>query len=68
MVFAMVALNDQSFDMRVASIEALVTLGAIDALPRLRLRLQDNERIRTGNLETASESVRSAIAKLSAIR
>lgn len=62
------ALNDQSSDMRVASIEALVTLGATEALLRLRLLLQDNERIHTGNLGTVSESARSAIAKLSAIR
>ena len=62
------ALNDQSSDMRVASIEALVTLRATDALPRLRLLLQDNDQIHTGNLETVSESARSAIAKLSSIR
>jgi HEAT repeat protein len=62
------ALNDPSPDVRVSSIEALEALGATDAVPMLRLLLQDNERIHTGNLETVSESAQSAITKLSAVR
>lgn len=62
------ALSDSSPDVRVSSIEALVALQATGALPRLRLLLQDNERIHTGKLETVSESAQSAIAKLSSVR
>ena len=58
------ALHDPSPDMRVASIEALMTLRATDVLPQLRLLLGDNERIHSGNLSTVSESARLAIAKL----
>jgi HEAT repeat protein len=62
------ALQDRSPDMRVASIDALVTLRATNALPKLRLLLKDNERIHTGKLNTVSESASLAIAKLHAIR
>jgi HEAT repeat protein len=62
------ALQDQSPDMRVASIDALATLRATDAPPKLRLLLRDNEQIHTGKLNTVSESARLAIAKLQAIR
>lgn len=62
------ALNDPSPDMRVSSIEALDTLGATEALRRLRLLLKDGERIHTDNLRSISEAAQSAIARLSAIR
>lgn len=62
------ALNDPSPDMRVSSIEALETLGATEALPRLRLLLKDDERIHTDNSRRVSEAAQSAIARLSAIR
>jgi HEAT repeat protein len=62
------ALNDPSPDMRVSSIEALDTLDATEALPRLRLLLKDDDRIHTDNLRKVSEAAQSAIARLSAIR
>lgn len=58
------ALDDRSPDVRVAAIEALVNLQATDALPKLQLLLQDNERIHTGSLGTVSQSAQAAIAKL----
>jgi HEAT repeat protein len=60
------ALGDPSPDMRVASIEALAQLNAREALPKLRLLLQDNERIHTDGLRSVSDSARLAIARISA--
>ena len=58
-------LSNPSADMRVLSIYALEQLQANEALPRLRLLVQDNEKIHFDGLGTVSEAARSAIAKLS---
>jgi len=60
-------LSDASPDMRVAAIEALGTLKAKQALPRLRLMMGDPETIHTGNLESVGDAAKSTIAGLEAI-
>jgi hypothetical protein len=53
--------------MRVLAIDALETLRAKEALPRLRLLLHDEERIHFDGLGTVAEAAREGIAKLEAV-
>lgn len=61
-------LTDKNPDLRVLAIDALETLRAKEALPRLRLLLHDEERIRFDDSRTVAEAARAAIAKLEAMR
>jgi HEAT repeat protein len=58
------ALSDPDPSIRVLAIHALVELKAIEALPRLRQLLSDNEKSNFGKLESAAEAAQAAIAKL----
>lgn len=57
-------LSDGSAGMRVLAIYALVGLKAIEALPRLRQLLSDNEKSNFGAMVPVAEAAREAIAKL----
>ena len=60
------ALNNKSSDVRVIAIQSLESLGAKEALPRLRSLLDDNERSHFGTLLSVADAARAAIAKLQA--
>ena len=60
-------LTDKNPDLRVLAIDALETLRAKEALPRLRLLLHDEERIHFDGLGTVAEAAREGIAKLEAV-
>lgn len=60
-------LNDKNPDLRVLAIDALETLRAKEALPRLRLLLHDEERIRFDDSRTVAQAAKEAIAKLEAM-
>ena len=57
-------LTDYDPSMRVFAIQALVKLGAKEALPNLRALLNDNEQSRLGTPVTVAETARAAILKL----
>lgn len=57
-------LDDSSPDMRVLAIYALEELNAKEALPQLRILLDDNERIHFDGLGSVAEAARAAVAKL----
>jgi HEAT repeat protein len=57
-------LSDHDPSMRVFAIQALVELGAKEALPNLRALLNDNEKSRLGTPVTVAETARAAIVKL----
>jgi HEAT repeat protein len=57
-------LDDKSPDMRVLAIYALEALKATQALPKLRLLVDDDERIHFDGLRTVGEAVKEAIAVL----
>jgi HEAT repeat protein len=58
------ALSDKHSDMRVLAIYALVTLKATEALPKLHLLLDDNEKIHFDGQGTVADAARGAIPKL----
>jgi HEAT repeat protein len=58
------ALADKSPDVRVIAIQSLESLGATEALPRLRSMLNDNEKSHFGSLQSVADAARAAIAKL----
>ena len=58
------ALDDKSADVRVIAIQSIAKLGAKEAVPRLRLLLNDNEQARFDTQVSVSEAARTAIAKL----
>jgi HEAT repeat protein len=58
-------LSDQNPSMRVLAIYALKELKAIEALPRLRQLLGDNERCNFDKLESVAQAAQAAITKLS---
>jgi HEAT repeat protein len=58
-------LSDQNPSMRVLAIYALKELKAVEALPRLRQLLGDNERCNFDKLESVAQAAQAAIAKLS---
>lgn len=60
----MAALSDKSSDVRVIAIQALESLGATEALPRLRAMLDDNEKSHFGSLVSVADAARAAIATL----
>jgi HEAT repeat protein len=60
-------LTDKNPDLRVLAIDALETLRAKEALPRLRLLLHDEERIHFDDSRTVAEAAKEAIAKLEAM-
>jgi HEAT repeat protein len=60
-------LDDLNPDMRVLAIYALETLKAKDALPRLRLLTNDEERIHFDGAGTVAESAKKAVSKLEAL-
>lgn len=60
-------LDDANPDMRALAIDALETLKAKDALPRLRLLINDQDRIRFDGLETVAESAKKAVSKLESL-
>jgi HEAT repeat protein len=62
----MQTLTDKNPDMRVLAISALEVLKAKQAVPQLRLLLDDEERIRFDGAGTVAEAARAAIAKLDA--
>jgi HEAT repeat protein len=57
-------LTDFDPSMRVYVIQALVKLGAKEALPNLRALLNDNEQSRLGEPVTVAQVARAAIVKL----
>jgi HEAT repeat protein len=57
-------LDDKSPDMRVLAISVLETLKATPALPKLRLLVDDDERIHFDGLGTVGEAARTAITAL----
>ena len=57
-------LDDKSPDIRVLAIYALETLKATQALPNLRLLVDDDERIHFDGLGTVAEAAKAAIATL----
>ena len=59
------ALSDKSPDMRVLSIYALEQLKANEALPRIRLLLQDEDRIHFDGLGTVADAASKAVSELS---
>jgi HEAT repeat protein len=62
----MQTLTDKNPDMRVLAIYALEALKAKQAVPQLRLLLDDDERIRFDGAGTVAEAARAAITKLDA--
>jgi HEAT repeat protein len=58
------ALSDRNPDMRVLAIHALEQLGATEALPSLRLLLDDNQGSTFGQKVSVSEAARAAVTKL----
>lgn len=58
------ALEDESPTMRVLSIEALETLHAKEAVPRLISLLNDHRRSSVGNQISVADAAKAAIAKL----
>ena len=61
-------LSDQSPNKRVLAIYALEELKAVEALPRLRQLLGDNERCNFDQLESVAQTAQAAIAKLQSKR
>jgi len=53
--------------MRALAIYALETLKAKDALPHLRLLINDQDRIHFDGLETVAESAKKAVSQLEAL-
>lgn len=60
-------LSDESPDMRVLAIDALETLKATQALPRLRQLVDDNRTIHFDGLGTVGEAAKAAITALDAV-
>jgi|SRR5579862_5304155 len=60
-------LSDKKADMRVLSIYALETFKAKEALPQIRLLLNDNEHIHFDGGGTVSEAATAAVAELQSI-
>ena len=60
-------LDDPSPDMRVLAINALETLKAKEALPRLRLLMNDQDRIHFDDMGTVAESAAKAISALESL-
>jgi HEAT repeats len=60
-------LDDANPDMRALAIYALETLKAKDALPYLRLLINDQDRIHFDGLETVAESAKKAVSQLEAL-
>ena len=60
-------LHDSSPDMRVLSIYALQQMHAKEALPELRLLMQDDATIHFDGLGTVAEAARAAVSKLEAM-
>jgi HEAT repeat protein len=58
------ALKSGNSDVRVIAIQSLEQLRATEALPVLRLLLEDNERSHFGSLATVAETAKAAIATL----
>lgn len=58
------ALDDRDAHVRVAAIQALVSMNAIDALPKLRELLSDHAFPRSGDRGSVAETGRAAIARL----
>jgi HEAT repeat protein len=56
--------TDPNPAIRVLATYALVELKAIEALPRLRQLLGDNEKSNFGKLESVADAAQAAIAKL----
>jgi|SRR5580704_1092975 HEAT repeat protein len=61
-------LSDKNPDMRVLAVYALEKLRAKEALPHLRVLLDDNEEIHFDGLGTVSEAAKGAIANLEVMR
>jgi HEAT repeat protein len=59
-------LDDQNPSMRVLAICALEQLHAVEALPRLRALLTDNDRSNFGDLVSVAQAAREAVVKLEA--
>ena len=57
-------LSNQNPNMRVLAIYALEELKAVEALPRLRQLLGDNERCNFDKLESVAQAAQAAIAEL----
>ncbi len=57
-------LRDNSSDVRVNAIDALASLGAVEALPVLKTLLSDDEQSHFGKLVSVAEAARAAVAKL----
>jgi HEAT repeat protein len=57
-------LSDQNPSMRVLAIYALAELKAVEALPKLRQLLSDNERCNFDKLESVAQAAEAAITKL----
>ena len=60
-------LDDADPDMRALAIYALETLKAKDALPHLRLLINDQDRIRFDGRRAVAESAKKAVSKLEAL-